>query len=170
MSRKRQLLHLWSKWGALVAFVVSLVAVHQTSQSLNEARDANALTRESLTRSERPWFAVTALRVESLDASSYRFVAAIKHYSGGPALEVSYAIGINKHSSEFYGAASALLPSDSLRVVSQTVIGPKLQHEDTVRWQFRFSDATGRRYTLHQTFQLQPIGLKQLAYLPGQVK
>ena len=103
---------------------------------------------------------------DQLDAQRYRFVSAIRHYSGGPALDISFAIGMNGQTSDFYEAASALLPSDSVQIRSQLVTGPSPRSQDTVHWHFRFKDATGRSYALEQTFQLQSAGLKLLAYSP----
>ena len=166
MVKASRLLDLWKKWGALVAFVLSLVAIYQTWQSLREARAANDLTREAFAKGERPWFSVTGLSFEHIDAQRYRFVSAIRHYSGGPALDISFAIGMNGQTSDFYEAASALLPSDSVQIRSQLVTGPSPRSQDTVHWHFRFKDATGRSYALEQTFQLQSAGLKLLAYSP----
>jgi hypothetical protein len=157
----------WESWSPEIAIAISLVAVLQTCVSVRHASTANNLTKQALAAGERPWFELTAIRTEDLTSNSYRFVGTLKHFSGGPALDMSFRIGINQYTSSVFHLA-ALLPNDQVTLLSHIVHGPHPTPQDDVHYYFRFKDSSGLPYHLEQVVQLRSNGLKQVSYIPHQ--
>lgn len=147
-----------AKNSSLAAAVSALIALMSLVVAVYLSHRSNRLSEEAILKNEWPWFAVTMLNVDYIDEQSYRIIGDLRHYSGGAALNVRFAIGINSEFSEQHEDNPAILPGDELKIASHKITGPKLKVGDRVSWRFSFNDVSGRCYESMQELLIRPAG------------
>lgn len=147
--------------GALLPVAAICISIFSLIQSCQSTE----LAKEAMWLNEWPWFAINDMAIEPRDENSFRIVGALKHYSGGPAINVRFSINVRGKSSELHTDTPALMPGDDVKIKSPAVNLPTLKLGDEVEWHFTYNDVSGRCYESLQVLMFRADGeIKSVNY------
>jgi hypothetical protein len=138
----------WEVALSIVATAISIYALYQTHR-LKELE-------------VRPWITVDSME-HLVEAGRQRLRANIKHLSGGVALNLKFSLAIGNASSSETIEAPAVLPGETVHLLSDFITGPVLDDQQAIKWTFTFEDELGNRYRIEQTVNLRG---KLISYVP----
>jgi hypothetical protein len=138
-------------WGLVTALIASGISVYALFQ-----------THRHKVMELRPWFAIDAMELVKIGDKQHLRIR-LRHVSGGVALSVRCALAIGATKSSDTVDTPALLPGDTVTLVSHVITGPPISDNQPVAWFFTFEDEFSNQYEIRQTNDLRG---KQISYTP----
>lgn len=115
----------------------------------------------------RPWISLHKMNTQREKDNSSTIVGVVRHFGGGPALNIRFSTSFDGKSNGWSERTHALFPSLELTVQESNKGRKDVSDGDKVEWYFEFEDVHGRKYQLKQVVSMYRDNLQQHVYAPS---